>query len=432
MGGRDQDKDPIWLDACTMAEVANGDGALFSELQQLREDGHELLLVPAANNELLYGNPLTMDGKRSVISQVPSPKSRVKIEIAKTMLGVQVDMEGANLGAGTKVIHSSKNGGIYEYDLGRSIRVGYAMQDHVKRPRNLQVPNSLNNISESDSLGLGQLKASAEMRGVKNPVLFTTEKSAKAMRSQASVYGVTARGRSIGSPPPTDPPDTPKLPTIRINLILHAGGAALTAVSILVDYFAGKSIDRRNQRGMEEGMKALEPEIYKYLDARRRVVLDDFLSNSQMFLVVNLSVRYMSQWIQEDFPGGNAYWGYQMFADVKLNMLSFSPTKVEGETTRFPETENHFLYKFDTYNYNISYECARDEKQIGIYKALMKTITDQEYALAHAALSNRMRSELNQLINKTYETLDKLFSLKFQPDPAFWTDEGYRTITGGN
>ena len=179
-------------------------------------------------------------------------------------------------------------------------------------------------------------------------------------------------------------------------------------------------------------MKALEPEIYKYLDARRRVVLDDFLSNSQMFLVVNLSVRYMSQWIQEDFPGGNAYWGYQMFADVKLNMLSFSPTKVEGETTRFPETENHFLYKFDTYNYNISYECARDEKQIGIYKALMKTITDQEYALAHAALSNRMRSELNQLINKTYETLDKLFSLKFQPDPAFWTDEGYRTITGGN
>lgn len=164
--------DPVWLDTCIVAQVANGDRGVEAELAAKRGQGHELLLTPQSNQELLFGNPLTMRPDRSVSAQQPSPHTRVVIQQTISRLGITVDMEAGKLPMAT--------------------RVGYAMQDHVRRPRNVAVPPSLNNISQSDSLVLSQVKAGAEVRGVRDPVIFTAETGRRGMISQAGVYGVKA------------------------------------------------------------------------------------------------------------------------------------------------------------------------------------------------------------------------------------------------
>jgi hypothetical protein len=209
--------DPIWLDSNTLIRVIDGDYVLAAEMMTMQAQGRPLLIVPAVRNEILYGNPLTMKGNVSTSAQAPQAVSRALAEKVMKQLKVQVDMEAAKLGHGQKIAT-----GTGRIDAGQAKRVGYAMQDHVQRPRNLAVPNSLNNISESDSLVLSQIKASAEARGVSKPQIFTAESPTKAMVSQAGVYGVE--------------PVRPKSPPLGSG----GGGASLPPTIDLADYPADR------------------------------------------------------------------------------------------------------------------------------------------------------------------------------------------------
>jgi hypothetical protein len=232
-------------------------------------EGVQLLLPPAANNELLYGNPLTMDPKLPATAQQPSEAARAQIRVLKQRLNVTVDMAGAN--------------------VPQSQRVGDAMQEHVKPklndvpanvPRNPDgtvkhgrtpdgkwkvdnlppakannlvkvVPDpggkggpptskiashpSLDNTSESDRLVLSQIKAGAQARGVKNPVMITAETGEKGMISQAKVYGITARkpaSRTSGSPPPVAPKPPPAPPAAPPKTVPAKGGASTPATAV--------------------------------------------------------------------------------------------------------------------------------------------------------------------------------------------------------
>ncbi|HEX4227499.1 MAG TPA: hypothetical protein VHZ07_02435 [Bryobacteraceae bacterium] len=199
--------DPIWLDTNTIINVVRGDHVLEAELTQLRKQGHQLLIVPAVQNELLNGNPLTMSGNKSVHAQAVGPKTRAETQMALNRLGVQVDMEAAKLGNGQKIPTA---GG--KIDVGQSKRVGYAIQDHVKRPKNVAMSPRLSNISESDSLVLSQIKASAEARGVKKPKMFTIETGNKAMVTQAYLYDVETI--SPKSPPPNSGTGSARMPPV--------------------------------------------------------------------------------------------------------------------------------------------------------------------------------------------------------------------------
>jgi len=194
--------DPIWLDTNVVDRVIKGDIALDAELRNLRRRGHRLLMVPAANNELLNGNPLKMKGTKPVWEQAPTPASKVRMQIELKRLGIELDMSSAKLSQET--------------------RVNYAMQRHVPRKPTEALPKSLNNISESDSLVLSQVKASAEARGVQHPVMFTAEQGTKAMITQAHVYGVTPMTLN-GNAPPTGgnaaaaAAKSPKVPKIDLS-----------------------------------------------------------------------------------------------------------------------------------------------------------------------------------------------------------------------
>jgi hypothetical protein len=238
--------DPIWLDTNVLADIANGDTALEAELIALRRAGHQLLIAPAARNELLYGNPLTMDRLKPIAAQQPSPASRAQIELLMKRLDVTVDTAGAN--------------------VPRSERIASAMQEHIKpklddpklnpdrtpkltkaqaeeklvqvveydtrgnvvsRKPKLESHPSLDSTSESDRLVLSQIKAGAQARGVKNPRMFTAETGQKGMVGQAKVYGITPMQRAPakpGPPPPVAPEPPPAPPAAPAKVTPERGG----------------------------------------------------------------------------------------------------------------------------------------------------------------------------------------------------------------
>ena len=83
--------DPIWLDTNVVDRVIKGDIAMERELRTLRSRGHALLMVPAANNELLNGNPLKMKRTKPVWEQAPTPANKVRMQNGMRRLGIALD-----------------------------------------------------------------------------------------------------------------------------------------------------------------------------------------------------------------------------------------------------------------------------------------------------------------------------------------------------
>lgn len=161
--------DPIYLDTNVLIALEKNDMALAGELVSLRNEGHKLLIVPAVRHEALYGNPLKKD------APMVSPDSRAAIEQAMRIFGIEVDWSSASLPMNT--------------------RVGVTMQEHNATRKSGYAGPALRMISEADSLVLAQVKASAQVRGITNPTLLTTETGSKGMLSQAERYGVKPRVR---------------------------------------------------------------------------------------------------------------------------------------------------------------------------------------------------------------------------------------------
>jgi hypothetical protein len=163
--------EPIWLDTNTLHFALKGDAAVNDQLASYRNAGRRLLVPPAVANELLNGNVLTMSGNRPVWEQVPTPQSRAATEMGMRRLGVEVDWDSARIPRGQ--------------------RIDYSMI-------------AVENVSESDRLVLGQIKAGAQRRGVAKPQMITGEEASKAMMSQAHRWGiqsVPAAKTRPGSPP---------------------------------------------------------------------------------------------------------------------------------------------------------------------------------------------------------------------------------------
>ncbi|MBR0776801.1 hypothetical protein JQ625_18350 [Bradyrhizobium diazoefficiens] len=183
-------KDPIWVDTCTLVNISKGDFALELELQQLRAQGHELLIVPAVRHELFQGNPLTASPKKPQWQQVPRPADQIEVARAANRLGIKVDLS-------TNVTTMQS-------------RVRRAWQDHLPRHGEFKgVSKYVDVISQSDSQVLAEIKISAEIRGVTHPVVFTAEEGGKAMVTQTHLFGVTSMTRKTPKPPSAPKPPKP-------------------------------------------------------------------------------------------------------------------------------------------------------------------------------------------------------------------------------
>jgi hypothetical protein len=175
--------DPIWLDTNTVQYAINGDAAINQQLATYRKADRPLLVPPAVANELLNGNVLTMKGSKAVWQQVPSPQLKTAMQTSMNKLGIQVDWSSNQVPMERRV----------EY---------YGIK-------------SVNKVSDSDRLVLGQIKASAEARGVAKPQMITGEGATKPMITEASKWGIesvpTAKPSpgSVPAPPHIDLADYP-------------------------------------------------------------------------------------------------------------------------------------------------------------------------------------------------------------------------------
>src|SRR5262249_54149587 len=125
--------------------------------------------------ELLNGNVHTMKKDRPVWQQVPSPELRTAFETGMKKLGVKVDWSSRQTAWTQRV----------EY---------YLIHTPVK-------------TTESDRLVLGQIKASAEERGVAKPQMITGEKLTKPMHTEAPRWGIESIATAKPKPgSPTEPP----------------------------------------------------------------------------------------------------------------------------------------------------------------------------------------------------------------------------------
>ena len=97
--------DPIYLDTGVLAHIANGDTAIEAQVISLRAAGHQLVLVPKVHDEVLYGNPLTMDLRKlapgemptPVTAKQPSPAARARIQQLMKRLDITVDTASAGV-----------------------------------------------------------------------------------------------------------------------------------------------------------------------------------------------------------------------------------------------------------------------------------------------------------------------------------------------
>jgi|HubBroStandDraft_4_1064222.scaffolds.fasta_scaffold141803_1 hypothetical protein len=86
--------DPVWVDANVIAGIGNGDAGYEASLNAQKAAGHKLLIPPKAYQEVLDGNPLTMDPKRPVQAQQPSPANKAKLVQVMQRLGVELRFGG--------------------------------------------------------------------------------------------------------------------------------------------------------------------------------------------------------------------------------------------------------------------------------------------------------------------------------------------------
>jgi hypothetical protein len=434
--------DPIWLDTNIVARVANGDQALEAVLQLHRADGHELLLVPKANDELLYGNPLTMDG-RPVTEQQPYPARRVQIELTKARLGITVDMRAAELPSKT--------------------RVGYAMQDHVKRPKNMAVPASLSAISESDSLVLSQIKGSAQVRGVARPVMMTAETGGKGMISQAHIYNVTVvkPPPSPNSPtPPTPPPTsggtsgipgksslspgaksgsgTPTSPrtgspsaTIR-SLPGAIGRIAVNAgLQLLITYLAEKVMGNIEKDIIEKRMKEFVPETQNFVTVYRSMILEMLISGKRPYVTSRVRVAYMMHGAQS----GTEPTYIRSLPLVHLDSLWISDKTHDGESKHSLDT--YIGGWTDVYDYTFSVSVGEQisQEELALYRdanaqiTLYQTILSNGINLTKLGRQEIIR-EIGEMADAIRDTFGSCKSSDLKLNQNLWTKDGYKSVTG--
>jgi hypothetical protein len=127
------DPEPFWLDTNTISRVANGDVMLEIELMSLRNSGFQFMYVPSVNRELFLGNPYR--GKPA------PPELFMRKQMAIARLRAQLD-------------------------------------DTVDRARALELLERGFNLPrhmESDVEILSQVAASAEIRGIDEPKIFSCD-----------------------------------------------------------------------------------------------------------------------------------------------------------------------------------------------------------------------------------------------------------------
>jgi hypothetical protein len=423
--------DPIWVDTNILIRILRGDKVLEAELVKIRDlEGHKLLIAPKTWDELRNGNVLTMDPQAP---QIPSQADRNKVEGLRQRLKIEVDMEGKKVGSYQKR-YIDPTDSHREPQHRRRIDVGqqHRIDDHLR---------VLDNVSESDSLVLSEVKAGAVVRGIKKPVIFTSD------------GGVTANAQRLDirarNPTPKNPP-VPPVPTIPVARVVNMGRSAklasawkATAIGVAIAgaiggaliafaaYLLQEQQNKENQKRIAEGFRKLQKEIERYVVARTRLVLDEAASpDGKVYVVAKVEIH--SSHVNN--PGFGPTTGMippspEAVESVKLDSIYISSKKKEGAA----EEKHPFgVFVQETYSYQyVSSEVTPPKELITDYNTLRQYREYSSAIVNHPTLTAADQAEIKQVMRKLDEQMAQLGTMdQFSPDPNLWTDDGLKRMTG--
>jgi hypothetical protein len=466
--------DPVWLDTCVVSKVFNGDKVGEYFLKLLRDDGHELLMVPAANHELLYGNPLTMDG-RAVWEQQPSEATRVALEALKTRLGIKVDLSAGAIPFKTRAMyamqgHRPQNGMERPVD-----RDGNLIRDVNNRVLPLKPSghsSTLLNLSESDNLVLGQVMASAQARKVAKPIMVTAETGGKGMLTQAHLFKVTAirvpplggseLGETLtpnsgggGSSGPAGPGSSSSAPeasvssAIKANLpmarVVKRGGlppGTLTAISVtigqvvvhvgamlLLQYLSQIIMQKISKNLIDQRMKEFEPEIQRFATAYGRMIVDNVASSTPAYVTSRVRIEYPIQYMQTGAFGMDVL---NTLPSTNLDALWISERDHTGENKHTLGSDIGNQTDVHEYTFSVSVGSQVTKKQLVTYRVFNSQIRLYQTALRNAVNSMASKADIQREIQDLMDALDEMFGggFQFTPDAKLWTREGSAAMVG--
>src|SRR5262249_41740712 len=215
------------------------------EIAELHNAGHRLLIPEQVERELLVGNVATAKSVDDI--KMPSP-SRGMVLWLRGKYNIRVDLLDAR----------------------------------ARAHRDAILSKARQNLSETDAVILSEVVAGARARSVQNPILLGRDKG---LVATAPKFGVAVRKPKVYIPSTpaaaASPPLGTPLPKLPLKIKLVGAGLAIMGLGMLSSYLGQKGYDSQNREKLEAGLKRLEPEVDRYVQARKRRILDQLSSSGQ-------------------------------------------------------------------------------------------------------------------------------------------------------
>jgi hypothetical protein len=292
-------------------------------------------------------------------------------------------------------------------------------------------------LSLPDARMVAEVKASAQARGIGQPVLLTLDEGGTllAMRRRG-VNAVGFSARPIRTTPVT-PTHAQPLPGIRVpppksrGLAIKIGGTlALVGLTALLTLIFGDPVQKQNDRRLAEAFAKLATEMDKWVAGNVRMVIDEVVDSGNAYVVAELEISSVSGWAPGT-SGEAGHWDAPMLAydSVRISSLYISSRSIEKTGNPRAHTQNLATSKIETYDATVSSRIpALPEDQVNYYRMMTNLIKATHVMLRTSpGLSAANRHEIRQGIEIMEKEIDERFPFnKFKPsDPELWTQEGY-------
>jgi hypothetical protein len=312
---------PIWLDNNVLAEIDKGTKIFENEIFKLAKEGNEMLITEAVELEFLHGqkfNPADTVRRKALLDRLP----------------VKIDK--------------------------------MANQIPMKQLRQLRDAATKHGLSIPDANVVAQIKASAQARGVQNPVFLTGDKKAIAAMRRNGVMAVKFKPSSTYAgattrPAPAVPPAAPAAPPATPSSVPAVTRSAQAAEFLKRQWGNIKDGLKHGVKGAfsAANLASMVPDVILFF-ADRAAVKD---------AIKNIQLKFLKEGFAKGVAAGIMVWTED---EVQLNLLHrVTDYRVKGMgdaagKLKLPnilrlaeETENYAVYV----GYHFSYAKSNEWKE---------------------------------------------------------------------
>jgi hypothetical protein len=222
---------------------------------------------------------------------------------------------------------------------------------------------------------------------------------------------------------PTSPPAGALVPPriSRGDIKVAALNLSGSIVVKIARYFGQKWIDKINEQRMNDALKRVAEEMVKFRYARQTALVDTYASSGQAYVVAMIEIDT------------NTAGAFAVYVGTYIREMFVSSKRYDGEIDYKPGSFGAAVKSTHLgQQYNLFYVSSEEKltQEAAMYRALMAQINAVNFMLQKTNLTHAQYIEAINAREDLYKLIDRSFGMtEFQPDPALWTDDGYRNVT---